>query len=84
MSRLERTVDFKLEVVNHYLHTTDGQRKTAAKYAIDSSEVRLWTNLYQLHGIAGLQEQNLNFSAKQKELVILYKREHHLSTRKNR
>lgn len=81
MSRLERTVDFKLEVVNHYLHTSDGQRKTAAIYGIYSSEVRLWTNLYQLHGIAGLQKQHLHFSAKEKELVILYKRDHHLSTR---
>ncbi|MCY6414033.1 IS3 family transposase [Acinetobacter sp. VNH17] len=81
MSRLKRTVEFKLEVVNHFFHTNDGQRRTAAIYGIDQGHVRLWANLYKRHGIQCLEKQRLNLSAEEKEAIILYKRKNHLSTR---
>jgi transposase-like protein len=50
MSRVSRTIKFKIQVVLHFLSTTDGQRKTATRFGVDQSDVRQWVNLYKAHG----------------------------------
>ena len=55
MSRQRRTLEFKLEVVQHFISTSDGQKRTGARFGIDESHVRNRANLYKLHGLDGLR-----------------------------
>jgi transposase len=81
MSKVSRTIKFKVQVVQHFLCTTDGQRKTAARFGVDQSDVRQWVNLFKAHGVNGLVSFQRKLSPSEKEAVILYMREHRLSAR---
>ncbi len=39
MERKKRTFEFKLKVVTHFLNTSDGQKRTGAKFGINESNV---------------------------------------------
>ncbi|RUI13034.1 helix-turn-helix domain-containing protein, partial [Pseudomonas aeruginosa] len=81
MSRTKLSLSFKLQVVKHFLSTTDGQRKTGARFGIDQSHVRQWVNLYKQHGISGLYAVRHKYTAEEKERSIIYMRENELSAR---
>ncbi|MGH2101657.1 transposase, partial [Aerococcus urinaeequi] len=48
------SLEFKLEIVKHYLGNYGGYRAVAKKYNIQESIVRRWVNSYQQFGIEGL------------------------------
>lgn len=81
MSKVSRTIKFKIQVVLHFLSTTDGQRKTATRFGVDQSDVRQWVNLYKAHGVSALVSFRRKLSPSEKEAVILYMRQHRLSAR---
>ena len=49
------SLEFKLEIVKHYLGNYGGYRAVAKKYNIQESIVRRWVNSYQQFGIEGLK-----------------------------
>ncbi len=81
MSRQRRTLEFKLEVVQHFISTSDGQKRTGARFGIDESHVRNWANLYKLHGLDGLRTSRRTYTPKEKESILLYRIKHHMSFR---
>ena len=48
------SLEFKLEIVKHYLGNYGGYLAVAKKYNIQDSIVRRWVNSYQQFGIEGL------------------------------
>jgi len=75
------SLSFKLQVVQHYLSGLEGQKATVKRFGIDHSAVRKWSSAWKLHGEAGLTTKHFNYSPAFKESVILYMREHLLSSR---
>ncbi|MFW3497424.1 transposase, partial [Aerococcus viridans] len=49
------SLEFKLEIVKHYLGNYGGYLAVAKKYNIQESIVRRWVNSYQQFGIEGLK-----------------------------
>lgn len=49
------SLEFKLEIVKHYLGNYGGYLAVAKKYNIQDSIVRRWVNSYQQFGIEGLK-----------------------------
>jgi transposase len=75
------SLEFKLEVIQHYQLGTEGQKATAKRFGIDAGAVRKWAAAHQLHGIAGLTTRPGRYSAEFKESVIRHRQQHHLSVR---
>lgn len=48
--------DIKLKVVEHYLNTSDGMKRTAHLFGIGRTAVRRWITTYQLHGLNGISD----------------------------
>lgn len=68
MSTQRRTLEFKLEVVQHFIFTSDGQKRSGARFGIDKSHVRNWANLYKLYGLDGLRTPRRTYIPKEKNL----------------
>lgn len=48
--------DIRLKVVEHYLNTNDGMKRTAHHFGIGRTAVRRWITTYQLHGVNGISD----------------------------
>lgn len=72
---------FKLKVIKHYLLSPEGQKRTAKRFGIDHATVRKWVDAYEHHGLKGIEQARVRYSAATKENIILHMREHKLSFR---
>lgn len=63
--------EFKIQVAEHYLQSTDSFISTSNKFQIDHGAVRRWVSLYQRHGANSLKKKpNVNYSSAFKRSVI--------------
>ncbi|EJL6897407.1 transposase, partial [Vibrio cholerae] len=53
MAKKKYTSEFKRKVVLHYLNSSDGTKRTAAKFNIDHGAVRRWTEHWKASGEDG-------------------------------
>jgi len=82
MGRKKYSVDFKRQVVLHYLNGNDGLRVTAHTFGIDTGAVRRWAEHWQTNGDAGFTLSTRTYSADFKVSVIQDMWENGLSSRK--
>jgi transposase len=61
---------FRLQVVQHYLHGPDGYRATGAHFGLDDKMVKRWVDWFQAHGIEGLKKKYAVYSAHFKLSVL--------------
>ena len=66
------TMDFKLEVIQHYL-TEHSYQSTANSFGIKRSIVQNWVRLYQTHGIDGIRirKSKASYSPEFKHAAVL-------------
>ena len=66
------TMDFKLQVIDHYL-TGHSYKQTAQAFGIDHKQVEVWVKLYQTHGVDGIRcrKSKTVYSTKFKHQVVL-------------
>lgn len=77
MARL--TLEERLEIVNHYLTTSDGYKNTGRKYGIDPAQVSYLVTKFRLYGTEGLKPRSNYYSPEFKLEVLEYQKENHLS-----
>lgn len=82
MARKKHTIEFKYQVVLHYLNSDDGSRKTARLFGIDHGTVRTWAEHWKASGVDGFTISTKHYSAACKESVLLWMQENHQSSRK--
>lgn len=51
---MRHTLQFKLDVIRHYLSGNDSQEGTASKFHTSHSQLQRWLAAYRFHGEAGL------------------------------
>lgn len=51
------SLEFKFQVVQHYLREKAGYKNTAKSFGIDFSTVRKWVTRYQVYGESGLERK---------------------------
>ncbi|UTO04866.1 helix-turn-helix domain-containing protein [Moraxella sp. FZLJ2107] len=66
------TIDFKLEVIDHYL-TGHSYHNTANSFGIKRSIVQNWVRLYQTHGVDGIRirKSKASYSPEFKHTAVL-------------
>ena len=64
------SVEFKNQVVAHYLNTGDGYRVTSARFGIDQSQTRRWIKAFRFHGEDGLRKKRTEYSPNLKLKII--------------
>lgn len=82
MGKKKYTLEFKRQVVLHYINSGDGAKNTARQFGIDHGTVRRWTEHWKISGDAGFLITTKCYSAKFKESVIRYMWDNSLSSRK--
>ncbi|WP_420794213.1 IS3 family transposase [Providencia rettgeri] len=82
MGRNKYSTEFKQQVVQHYLNSDDGAKKTAKLFGVDHGAVRRWTEHWKVNGVEGFSIPTRSYSAEFKESVILWMKEHNQSSRK--
>ncbi|MBB1585142.1 IS3 family transposase [Serratia sp. OS31] len=58
MAKPKYSLEIRLAVVNHYLAGKDGTHRTAERFGVERTSVRLWVRAWQLHGIDGITWKN--------------------------
>ena len=56
------SIDFKLEVINHYLSGKEGFTATAKRYEVKFTHVRKWVHAYKAHGHKSLIKTYTHYS----------------------
>ena len=64
------TPQFKLKVVNDYLRS-GGYLRVATHYGLNTTDVRKWVLIHQLHGISSLQKRDYQQYTPQFKLLVL-------------
>ncbi|BDA02650.1 hypothetical protein CNRVC190247_03696 [Vibrio cholerae] len=82
MAKKKYTSEFKRKVVLHYLNSSDGTKRTAAKFNIDHGAVRRWTEHWKASGEDGFTITTKRYTAEFKEEVLLWMMENNESSRK--
>ncbi|EKF6144476.1 transposase, partial [Vibrio cholerae] len=72
MAKKKYTSEFKRKVVLHYLNSSDGTKRTAAKFNIDHGAVRRWTEHWKASGEDGFTITTKRYTAEFKEEVLLW------------
>lgn len=73
--------EFKLSVVQHYLSSQEGHRRTSHRFGVTSSNLRHWIALYRAHGVDGFKKAYSTRTAEEKLAILRYMKDHHLSHR---
>ncbi|MGG6394681.1 helix-turn-helix domain-containing protein, partial [Vibrio cholerae] len=82
MAKKKYTSEFKRKVVLHYLNSSDGTKRTAAKFNIDHGAVRRWTEHWKASGEDGFTITTKRYTAEFKEEALLWMMENNESSRK--
>ena len=77
MSKL--SLERKVEIVDHYINTTDGYTTTSKKFGISDSTVEMLVAQFKTNGIEGLTHKNGTYSGKFKLHVLEYQKQNSLS-----
>jgi len=77
MSKL--SLEKKIEIVMHYMNTSDGYINTANEFGINKSVVEMLVAQYQQNGIEGLYHRNGTYSGEFKLHVLQYQQQNKLS-----
>ena len=64
------SIDFKLEVINHYLSGKEGFTATAKRYEVKFTHVRKWVHAYKAHGHKSLIKTYTHYSGVFKLFVL--------------
>ena len=80
MSKL--SLERKVEIVDHYINTTDGYINTAKIFGISESIIKMLVAQYKGNGIEGLTHKNGTYSGKFKMHVLEYQIQNNLSDKK--
>jgi transposase len=64
--------EFKLSVVQFYISSHSGYRRTSQRFGVTSSNLRHWIALYRAHGVDGFKKTYIARTAEEKLAVLRY------------
>jgi len=71
--------DFKYSLVKQVLESGHSYAEVAREHGLSKSDVRKWTEVYQAHGMEGLEKKRNSYSGEFKQMVVEDMRSNHLS-----
>jgi len=71
--------NFKLEIVKRVLEGGRSYSEVARENGMSKSDVRKWVEVYQAHGMKGLEKKRSSYSGEFKQAIVEDMRNNHLS-----